>query len=110
MKKLLLIMICMIAINATAQLEIENPEEAVVYEIEPDGYKIEKVVTEEMVTTTVITLADIQLQIDNLNKGIEANKAQILYFQDLIDKLEAEYAYLKELGAKEEGKEGEKGK
>lgn len=102
MRKLLLIITCMIALSATAQIKpadvggIEEAKAEPVYEVKEDLVTVDKVETKEVVTT--ITLDEISAQIAKYQSDIASNEAQIIYFQELIAKLEAEYLYLKSLG------------
>lgn len=77
------------------------------YEVKDDQVTVEKFETQEVVTT--ITLDEISEKIIKYQSDITSNLNQIAYFQNLITKLEIEYAYLKSLGVlTSEEKEGER--
>ncbi|MBP9704630.1 MAG: hypothetical protein KBD79_07735 [Chitinophagales bacterium] len=101
--KYLLIFMMLFAGIANAQIVMEEANEKETppaYEVKEDSFTIEKTITKEDVVVT--NLDELFALVDKYNADIASNQAQIIYFEELIAKLNEEIVYLKELGAKTE--------
>lgn len=109
MKKIIFLILVSVPLFANSQVIVGEEELAeATYVLSKDSLTVVKTEVKEETIVTNVSLDEIAALIKKYNTDIESNYSQIEYFNSLIAKLQEEYNYLLEIGAKESEKKGEK--